>query len=87
MYVHFRLAPKPLVILRTSIVVPCPVDDASVHIFKLGNFGWKHKLCSKYLEISMTSEPVEIVEEGEKANIDPGHCLEMLLSAMVEIVS
>ena len=35
----------------------------------------------------MASEPVVIVEEAEKANRDLGHCLETLLSAMVEIVT
>ena len=52
--------------------------------------GGKNKLCSKYLEISMTSESGVIVEnsndEAESGNRDIGHCLMMLLSAKVEII-
>ena len=35
----------------------------------------------------MASEPGVNVEEAEEANFDLGHCIEMLLPAMVEIVS
>ena len=35
----------------------------------------------------MTSEPRVIVEEAESANRDLENCLEMLLSAIVELVS
>ena len=47
----------------------------------------KKELCSKYLDISMASESRVIVKEVESANRDFEHCLEMLLSAMVELVS
>ena len=52
--------------------------------------GGKKELCSKYLEISMTSEPGVIVEnsndEAESGNRDFGHYLKILLSAKVEII-
>ena len=35
----------------------------------------------------MASEPRVIVKEAESANRDLEHCLEMLLSVMVELVS